>query len=202
MGLNGHPGHGTRMERVIGILLSPFAKRVYPYPMVLKPQDLLVVLKLWVGRGQTWTYPILAKELGISLSEVHGAVKRAAKAGFLVEPYLTQPPNPRALREFLVHGAKFAFPADRGGMTRGVPTAHAAAPLNAEIVPDGEPPPVWPFAEGTERGLGFSPLYPAAPAAALRDPALHEMLSLLDAIRGGRARERQRAIQLLEDRLK
>ena len=170
--------------------------------MVLKPQDLLVVLKLWVGRGKTWTYPVLAQELGISLSEVHGAVKRAAKAGFLLEASLAQPPNPVALREFLVHGAKYAFPADRGGMTRGFPTAHAAAPLNAEIVADGEPPPVWPHAEGTERGLAFAPLYPAAPVAALRDPALREMLALLDSIRGGRARERQRAIQLIEERLK
>jgi len=170
--------------------------------MMLKPQDLLVVLKLWVGRGKTWTYPLLAQELGISLSEVHGAVKRAAKAGFLLEANLAHAPNPMALREFLVHGAKFAFPADRGGMTRGVPTAHAAAPLNAEIVPDGEPSPVWPHLEGTARGLAFAPLFPAAPAAAMRDSALYEMLALLDAIRGGRARERQRAIQLLEDRLK
>lgn len=170
--------------------------------MVLKPQDLLVVLKLWTGRGKAWTYPLLAQELEISLSEVHGAVKRAAKAGFLLEANLAHAPNPMALREFLVHGAKFAFPADRGGMTRGIPTAHAAAPLNAEIVPDGEPPPVWPHPDGTERGLAFAPIYPAAPAAALQDPALHEMLALLDAIRGGRARERQRAIQLLEDRLK
>jgi len=170
--------------------------------MVLKPQDLLVVLKLWVGRERPWTYPLLAQELGVSLSEVHGAVKRAAQAGFLLEPGLAQAPNPLALREFLVHGAKFAFPAERGGMTRGIPTAHAAPPLKAEILTDDEPPPVWPHPEGTERGAAFEPLYPAAPMAALRDPVLYEMLALLDAIRGGRARERQRAITLLEERLK
>jgi len=170
--------------------------------MVLKPQDLLVVLKLWVGRTRLWTYPKLAQELGISLSEVHGAVKRAAKAGFLLEPNLRNPPNPMALREFLVHGAKYAFPVDRGGITRGVPTAHGAAPLNTGILPDGEPLPVWTHPEGTERGLAFEPLHPAAPSAALRDTALYEMLTLLDAIRGGRAREREHAIRLLEARLK
>lgn len=170
--------------------------------MVLKPQDLLVVLKLWVGRGKPWTYTLLAQELGISLSEVHGAVKRANKAGFLMDAGLAHAPNPMALREFLVHGAKFAFPAIRGGMARGVPTAHAAAPLNAEVLPDDEPPPVWPHPEGAERGLAFEPLYSAAPGAALQDATLYEVLALLDAIRGGRARERQLAVQLLEERLK
>lgn len=170
--------------------------------MVLKPQDLLVVLKLWVGREKSWTYPLLAQELGVSLSEVHGAVGRAAKAGFLMEAGLAQAPNPLALLEFLLHGAKYAFPAERGGMARGIPTAHAAAPLKAEILSDDEPPPVWPHRDGTERGVAFEPLYSAAPGAALQDPALYELLALLDAIRGGRARERQRAIQLLEERLK
>ena len=42
--------------------------------MALKPQDLLVALKLWVGRDQAWTYPLLARSLGMSVSEAHGAV--------------------------------------------------------------------------------------------------------------------------------
>ena len=170
--------------------------------MVLKPQDLLIVLKLWVGREKSWTYPLLAQELGMSISEVHGAVKRAAKAGFLVEASLGMAPNPSALREFLVHGAKFAFPVDRGTMARGLPTAHAAAPLKDEILSDGEPSPVWPHPDGEERGIAFEPLYSSAPGAALLDPALYELLALLDAIRGGRARERQMAIKLIEERLK
>jgi len=52
--------------------------------MVLKPQDLLVVLKLWVRRGETWTYQSLAQSLDMSQAEVHGAAKRARLAGFLV----------------------------------------------------------------------------------------------------------------------
>jgi hypothetical protein len=88
------------------------------------------------------------------------------------------------------------------GMTRGVPTAHAAATLKAEILPADEPPLVWPHPEGAERGLAFEPLYSAAPGAALRDAALYEILALLDAIRGGRARERQQAVQRFEERLR
>jgi hypothetical protein len=40
-----------------------------------------------------------------------------------------------------------------------------------------------------------------APQAALADPALHELLALLDALRVGRSRERKLAERLLSDRL-
>jgi hypothetical protein len=41
-------------------------------------------------------------------------------------------------------------------------------------------------------------LYPSAPAAALRNPALYENLALFDALRTGRARERNLAEELFE----
>jgi len=47
-----------------------------------------------------------------------------------------------AFKEFLFHGAKYAFPAVRGSMVAGVPTAHAAAPLKAHIAPSTDPAPV------------------------------------------------------------
>ncbi|MEG7523780.1 MAG: hypothetical protein M3H12_11860 [Chromatiales bacterium] len=49
--------------------------------------------------------------------------------------------------------------------------------------------------------MEFSPLYKSAPGAAKRDPALYELLVLVDAIRGGRARERELAIKELRARL-
>jgi len=51
------------------------------------------------------------------------------------------------------------------------------------------------------RGYEFSPLYKSAPAAAMRDKDLYAMLSLLDAIRDGRARERELATKELINRL-
>jgi len=107
-----------------------------------------------------------------------------------------------ALQEFLIHGVKYAFPAERGELTRGIPTAHAAAPLKREISAGNEPPPVWPSAMGKTRGDSFAPLYKTVPEAALRDPFLYQMLALLDAIRDGRSRERQLAEQELKIRLK
>jgi len=169
--------------------------------VALKPQDLLVALKLWVGREQEWTYPLLAKSLGMSVSEAHGAVKRAVSAGLLPMGGLGVKPGTDALREFLIHGAKYAFPALRGEMARGIPTAHAAPPLKDLLTETSEPPPVWPHPEGSTRGPSLAPIFPSAAGAALRDPALYEVLALFDALRTGRARERQMAIRLLEERL-
>ncbi len=106
-----------------------------------------------------------------------------------------------ALQEFAVHGAKYAFPAKLGEMTRGIPTAFAASPIKAEMLPSDEPPPVWPCPEGTLRGLALEPIYPSVPQAAMNDPALYELLALLDVLRIGRARERHLAVQLLSERI-
>jgi hypothetical protein len=68
-------------------------------------------------------------------------------------------PQRNNLKEFLIHGVKYAFPVERGGATRGVPTAEAAPPLNHHFGQDSPLPPVWPHAEGLVRGIAFSPLY-------------------------------------------
>lgn len=167
--------------------------------MTLKPQDIVILLKLVSLGDRPWSYNVLAVELAMSPSEVHSGVKRAAAAR-LLDPQRNVPIL-RALQEFLVHGVKYAFPPDRGPLTRGLPTAYAAPPLNTLIVLPDEPPPVWPAPEGKVRGYAFSPLYPSVPKAAAQDPALYELLALVDAIRDGRARERELAIKELTSRL-
>jgi len=110
-------------------------------------------------------------------------------------------PHLRNLEEFLIHGVKYVFVPEQGELTRGMPTAHAAAPMNKRIAASADPPPVWPDAKGNTRGIAFSPLYGVAPTAAQADPKLYELLVLVDAIRGGRAREREIAIKELKVRL-
>ena len=139
----------------------------------------------------------MAKELAISPSEVHAAMRRAQAAGLLHGPELSNRPIAFALEEFLIHGVKYAFPAERGGLSRGVPTAYAAQPLKRLIAAGDEPIPVWPYAKGESRGIAFAPFYRLQPIAALQDPLLYSELALLDAIRGGRARERKLAEQEL-----
>ena len=168
---------------------------------VLKPQDFYLLLLLASSRDQGTTYPELAESSGLSMSEVHAALKRAEAARLLH----FEAKRPRvlldALKEFMFHGAKYAFPPLRGGMVAGMPTAHAAEPLNAHIASSTDPAPVWPSVTGKVRGTALMPLYPSAPAAALRNKALYESLTLFDAIRAGNARERALARKLLEERL-
>jgi hypothetical protein len=168
---------------------------------VLKPQDLYLLLVLASYRDRGTTYPELAQFSGLSMSEVHAALKRADAARLLH----FDAKRPRilvdALKEFLFHGAKYAFPPLRGGMVAGIPTAHAAEPLSAHIASSADPAPVWPSVAGKIRGIALAPLYPSAPSAALRNQALYESLALFDAIRAGNARERTLARKLLEERL-
>ena len=169
----------------------------------MRPQDIVVSVKLALSAPEPRpTYAGLAHQLQMSASEVHAAVKRAKAAKLLSDMDSTLRVDRRALLEFLIHGVKYAFPPDRGTMVRGIPTSYAAPPLNQEIVaPDSDPPPVWPDAEGTVRGLMFSPLSRNVPKAARQDPQLYEVLALVDAIRDGRARERQLAEKELTARL-
>lgn len=170
--------------------------------VILRPQDLVVLLRLALEHGPAPTYAGLAAELGMTASEVHGAVERAVAA------QLAHKDNGgkatvilAALRLFIQHGARYCFPAVRGSLTRGLPTGYAAAPLNASIMPGTDPAPVWPYKNGTVRGMALYPLYPSVPDAATRNPALYELLALFDAIRGGSTRERALALDLLEARL-
>lgn len=167
--------------------------------VALKPQDLYVLLALLSRGGSAASYTDLAAQTGLAVSAVHGALKRAAVARLAIfeerRPVVLKP----QLREFLLFGAKYVFPPVWGTLTRGVPTAYAAAPLNQMIAPSSDPVPVWPHAKGTVRGLSLAPLYPSVPEAALRDERLYAMLALFDALRSGQARERNAAQKLLEE---
>jgi len=164
----------------------------------MKPQDVLVVLRLLSAPEGERTFPQLAAALGMSSSETHAAVKRAIASG-LVDG-ATRTVRRASFLEFLLHGLRYVFPAEWRGVTRGVPTSYAAPPLSAQFS-IGDLPPVWPHPEGTSRGEGLVPLYRSVPDAALRDPAFYEWLALVEAVRSGRARERRMASKELERRL-
>ena len=157
--------------------------------MNLKPQDVLFLLKLVAMGKQPWSFNELSVDLGMSSSEVHAASKRALAARLAIKDGNNIRPNIRNLEDFLLHGIQYVFIPERGELNRGMPTAHAVAPLDAWFVEDNDPPPVWPDPEGEVRGERFSPLYKSAPVAAKNDPKLYQLLALVDAIRGGRVRE-------------
>lgn len=166
----------------------------------LKPQDVLLLLKL-LGEKDRFVRRIidLAHELHLSPSEVsHGFVR--LQRSQLLSSDKKEPLYANAL-EFLLHGLRYAFPAEIGAVSRGVPTAHSAPPLAKRIVSSESEKYVWPLPEGEERGQSIVPLYPSAPLAAKRDEKLYEMLALVDAIRIGRVRERKLAEEELTKRI-
>lgn len=170
--------------------------------MNLKPRDVVVALKLCTYLDARPPISIIASDLSLSPSEVHGALGRLRASRLLHGPALKDRPNISALEEFLIHGLKYAFPPEHGGVTRGVPTSYAAEPLKSEFSLSNDMPPVWPWPEGDTRGLGLEPLYKRVPQAALRDSNLYQLLALVDAIRDGRARERKMAERELVRRLR
>jgi len=135
---------------------------------VLKPQDLLVTLKLASLFGdEPTTFAALAASLSMSASEVFAATKRAATCHLLIEApgtgaarYRPVAPN---LREFLISGLRYVFPAEPGKASRGFRTAQDAPPLAAQMArPPSEMPLVWPHPDGDTRGLAIKPIFRSA----------------------------------------
>ena len=171
--------------------------------MELKPQDLLVLLKVAAHPAQRWTYAALGTALTLSASEAHASVKRAVACGLAVEAGRGDwSPVPASLLDFVLHGVRYVWPATPGPVKRGVPTSFGAAPLASLVNTAAGEAPVWAHAAGSAKGPTLSPIYRTVPQAALADPALHRLLALLDAVRAGRARERQLATDLLTAALK
>lgn len=166
--------------------------------MIAKSLDIVVFLKLLLLEGKKKPYAELSSDLGISASEIHAAVRRGVFADLVEEE--TRRIRNKALEEYLVYGVKYAFPAKRGTIVRGIPTAHAASPLVEHFGGD-ELPPVWPDPEGTIKGYAIEPLYTSCPKAAKKDDKLYELLVLVDVLRIGRARERKFAEAKLKEKI-
>lgn len=163
--------------------------------VALRPGDVALALELAL-RPEEGFVP-LARAAGVSLGEAHKGVGRLRAARLLAPDARRILPGP--LLDFIAQGVPYAFPPLLGPVTRGIPTAHAAPPLAGEFATAA--PIVWPSAEGRVRGESLAPLYPAAPTVARQTPDLYELLALVDAVRVGRARERQSALQHLRSRL-
>lgn len=167
---------------------------------MLRPIDIAVLLKLTLPGAAELSFQQLASDLHVASSEVHGAVKRARVSG-LMHHDGPKKVNRSALLELLGHGMRYVYPPVRGEQTRGVPTSFAAEPLRSVIHQGGSEVSVWPYVLGKVRGESFEPLYKHAAEAALADPAFYELLSLVDALRDGRVRERKIALEIMSKRL-
>ncbi len=148
----------------------------------------------------------IADELAVAPSQVHAALQRLATAGLLKAGAHSRAAdaratNARALGEFLLFGVRYAFPAVRGPIAHGVPTAWSAPALAAHLdAPDAV---VWPTAPTPTsiRGFSIKPLYANAVLIIGSAPETYRMLTLVDAMRLGEPRARSAARVLLEKAL-
>ncbi len=164
---------------------------------ILSPQDIVILLKIITYGNEAWFQIPLSESLHISQSEVSKSLARSKYAGLLDSK--GKKVRRLALLELLQYGIAYVFPQQAGAIVRGMPTAHSAPPLNMIITSDENY--VWPSAKGKMRGQSILPLYPSVVEAAGRDPQLYELLALVDAMRVGRAREKNLAIRELKNRI-
>lgn len=168
---------------------------------MLKPQDIVIVMKILAKGHEHWSQALMATELGMSASEVNSGIKRALASGLLRKKINKATPVKAAVEEFLIHGLKYAFPIERGEPTRGLPTGYAAEVFDNQLALSDELPPVWPDAEGVVKGYAVKPLYKSVPFAVKQDHKLYNLLAIIDILRSGRAREVQLAKKMLHEAL-
>lgn len=170
--------------------------------LVLRPQDLVVAAKLALaGDRRDFTLSAIAIELDMAVSAVHGSIKRAEAARLVTRAHGSIRAVRATVREFLLYGAKYAFPAVSGPMTRGVLTGVGAPFFAAHFDQSKQLAPVWPHASGAAYGPSIAPLHASVPAAAMVDPDFYELMALFDAVRAGAARERELAVEAISGRL-
>lgn len=164
----------------------------------LKPQDIVVLLKIVALANQQWKQLDLATSLFISTFEISNALQRCAIAQLIDQSKKSV--YRKSLLEFLVHGLKYVYPVRPGGIVKGIATAHSAPPLSQLISSEKESY-VWPDADGNFSGQAIEALYPGVPKASKQDQRLYELLALVDAIRVGKAREQNLAVDELQKRI-
>ena len=163
----------------------------------MRPQDIVVLLKIIANGEKSWLQTDMAGELFMSQSELSKSLRRSKYANLLDDK--ARSVRVLALMDFLEHGITYVFPQRPGEIVRGVPTSHSAPPLD-DIIQSSEKF-VWPSARGSERGQAIQPLYKTVPDAARLDEKLHKLLALVDAIRVGNAREKKIAIEELHKQI-
>ena len=164
----------------------------------MRPQDILVLLRITSLRDSEWLNLDIAKFLKISQSEISEALNRCRITRLIDGDKRKVYKN--SFKEFLIYGLKYVFPAEPGALVRGIPTAHSASPIKEHITSISENF-VWPYSKGILRGQTIEPLYSTIPMIVQDDHLFYELLTIIDTLRVGRVREIKIAIEELDKRL-
>jgi hypothetical protein len=160
----------------------------------MRPQDIVVLLKVIALDGKPWQNKDLSWSLHISASEISESLNRSHIAGLI--DFEKKKIFRQSLMEFLEHGLHYVFPAIPGPLTNGIPTAHSHPFMYKYF--KSEENYVWPDFNGNKRGSSIQPLYKELTKSVMEDETLYKLLALSDVIRVGRPRELKVAIQELK----
>jgi hypothetical protein len=161
----------------------------------IRPQDIVVLLKIFSLGEEEWLNKDLSKQLFISQSEISESLNRSVYAGLLGIDKKTIQKS--ALFGLLVYGLRYIFPIKAGTLAKGIPTA-ASGPILKDDFPN-ENSLVWPDPKMETRGLLIEPLYPKVVDAVKLDPMLYDLLAIADTFRVGNDNEVARAKTLLKN---
>ena len=193
--------------------------------LALKPFDITVALKIGLNEkaarlpipeGEEEKSPAnsvgdLADCLFKAKGDVSRAIRRLVRLGLVAE----RPPGAHditaanrkyysvqrnALADLLCFAIRYIFAPERTGYGRGVPTGWNCPLIKSAMNPP-EIPLVWALPGGEVSGELIEPLYAKCPQAALADPGLYELLSLIEVIRTGKPREVKYAKDLIRQKV-
>lgn len=160
----------------------------------MRPQDIVILLKILTTNDLNWQYRDLSSSLNISISEVSQSLHRSHIAGLVDES--RRRVHRSSLMEFIEHGLHYVFPQVPGTLVTGIPTAHSHTFFKAHF--EAELDYVWPDENGWIRGLSIQPLHRGVTAAVRKDEQLYKMLAAIDILRVGRVREIKLALAELK----
>ena len=174
---------------------------------MLKAQDLVLSLYLRCHRQQDqWTYASLAEQAGMTASQCFASVKRC-RASMLLSQSKRAPWSVSwlSLRELLAHALRFMFPAEFKASARGWPTVHSAAFVKQHFLQDvsEERQVVWPDKQGPVKGDVLLPLHKSVCKIISKpdEQSFYNVMATVDLLRVGQARERDFAMNYLEEQL-
>ncbi|MGN6495661.1 MAG: hypothetical protein ACTHLE_26965 [Agriterribacter sp.] len=163
----------------------------------MRPQDVVILLKLLTVKEDDWQYRDLSVQLSMSLSEISDSLKRSQIAQLV--DHSRRKVHRQNLTEFITVGLRYVFPVQPGTMVTGLQTAHSHPWFQRQF--SSEVPYVWPYENGKTRGLAIAPLYDTVPKACLIDEDLYLLLAAIDVLRVGRVREVKEALKILKEKI-
>lgn len=163
----------------------------------MRPQDIVILMKLVALDNQPWQYRDLSASLYISISEISESLNRSMLAGLVDQERKKIRKN--SLMEFIQYGFHYVFPQVPGPIVNGIATAHSHPYFSNLIL--SQMPYVWPCPTGIIRGQSIEPLHKGVVKAVLQDEILYKLLASLDILRVGKIREINIALNELKSQI-